>query len=215
MNNFKIGDAVEVINKGKVCPTYEEFILQYASKYVNLFEHNYLPSNGQTGKIIGSGTHSTYLNIYYAVISNSKVFCIGGEGLKLVKPTHHPTIIIHTDGITTTALLKEGRDIKSKATAVCSPNDTYDHEYGVKLALDRLFGHEVKTEKRMNTGMKMEDKAVCDQIMRLANKRRVDSLSFAAYPQTNIKEIPGFCTVYEISGDKITRSETYHPEAIE
>lgn len=50
------------------------------------------------------------------------------------------SIHIYTDGNTTTAILKDGKETVKTATAKCSPEDTFDFETGAKLAFDRLMG---------------------------------------------------------------------------
>lgn len=57
------------------------------------------------------------------------------------------TIIFTTDGRTTTARLKGDGPVDKVAKAVCNPSDTFDQYTGAKLALDRLFGKEVKEDK--------------------------------------------------------------------
>lgn len=57
--------------------------------------------------------------------------------------TEQETIVIYRNGDTVTALDKrDGR----KATAKCSPDDTFDFAVGARLAFDRLMG-ETKQEK--------------------------------------------------------------------
>jgi hypothetical protein len=50
-----------------------------------------------------------------------------------------PVTVITTDGITTTATLREGKRVIRTATAKCSPADTFDYATGAKLAFNRLF----------------------------------------------------------------------------
>jgi len=58
------------------------------------------------------------------------------------------SIHIYSDGTTTTAILKDGKETIRTAQAKCSPDDTYDFAIGAKLAFDRLMGAEVKEVKR-------------------------------------------------------------------
>ena len=51
----------------------------------------------------------------------------------------YPAIVITTDGTTTTATLREGKQVLRTAKAVCAPDDTYDHAADAKLALERLM----------------------------------------------------------------------------
>ena len=62
------------------------------------------------------------------------------------------TIVIKSDGKTVTAYC--GKD---KGVAVCSPDDEFDLYTGAKLALDRLFGKEEKSEKEKKSGLEPID----------------------------------------------------------
>ena len=66
-----------------------------------------------------------------------------------------PTIVITTDGVTTTATMRQGHEVLRKATAICSKNDEFNYQTGAELALDRLF----KTEE-INSNL-MNGKYVC------------------------------------------------------
>lgn len=57
-------------------------------------------------------------------------------------------IVITSDGTETLAHLYDGEKVVKKATAKCSPDDTFDFKTGAKLAFDRLIG-EVKEEWRV------------------------------------------------------------------
>jgi hypothetical protein len=60
-----------------------------------------------------------------------------------LKPEHYrKSIIIHTDGKTTTAILKEGKTVLKRATAKCSPGDKFDFTMGAMLAFDRLMAED-------------------------------------------------------------------------
>ena len=52
------------------------------------------------------------------------------------------SIHIYTDGVTTTAILREGKKTVKKATAKCHPDDEFDFDRGAEIAFDRLFGKE-------------------------------------------------------------------------
>ena len=71
---------------------------------------------------------------------------VSGEYVKLVSA--NSSIHIYTDGITTTAILKDGKKAIRTGQAKCSPDDTYDFNVGAKLAFDRLMENEVKEVKR-------------------------------------------------------------------
>lgn len=48
-------------------------------------------------------------------------------------------IVITTDGVETLARLYEGDKVVKKATAKCSPDDTFDFNVGAKIAFERLM----------------------------------------------------------------------------
>jgi hypothetical protein len=52
------------------------------------------------------------------------------------------TVVIHTDGETTTAILKDGKTVLKRATAKCSPEDTFDFGVGARLTFDRLMAED-------------------------------------------------------------------------
>ncbi len=58
-------------------------------------------------------------------------------------PASYPTIVLTSDGKTTTATMREGKQVVKRVKAVCSPEDTYDYDTGVKLAFERLMEPEV------------------------------------------------------------------------
>lgn len=62
----------------------------------------------------------------------------------------YPTIVITTDGVTTTATMRQGHDTLRKATAICSENDEFNYKTGAELALDRLFKTEENNSSLMN-----------------------------------------------------------------
>lgn len=62
--------------------------------------------------------------------------------LELVSRSHPTIIIITTDGTTTVATMRNGKEIVRTATAKCSPADIFDHAVGARLALDRLLWKE-------------------------------------------------------------------------
>jgi len=49
------------------------------------------------------------------------------------------TVIITTDGHTTTARLKDGKKTVKEAKSVCCPSDTFNQYEGARIALERLF----------------------------------------------------------------------------
>ena len=133
MDKFKVGDRVEVTS-------------DIASV-----------KKGMTGTIAGK-----YVRNFYSIKFDKKFAeghdcqgrCDYGYGYNLmdkyIKLVSHNSSSIHiyTDGTTTTAILKGGKETIRTAQAKCSPDDTYDFNVGAKLAFDRLMGVEVREVKR-------------------------------------------------------------------
>ncbi len=67
-------------------------------------------------------------------------------------------IVITTDGVETLARLYEGDKVVKKATAKCSPDDTFDFNVGAKLAFERLMNEAKKKEEPQKY---FNGKAVC------------------------------------------------------
>lgn len=63
---------------------------------------------------------------------------------KTLRLINQKSIHIYTDGKTTTAILKNGKDTIKKAQAKCSPDDEFNFDEGARLALERLLGVNVK-----------------------------------------------------------------------
>ena len=57
----------------------------------------------------------------------------------LIKPKY-PVIVITTDGKTTTAVKRLGKEILGKATSVCHDDDEFDYDIGAAVAFARLVG---------------------------------------------------------------------------
>lgn len=62
-----------------------------------------------------------------------------------------PVIVITSDGVTTAATRRLGKDIQASATARCNPGDTYDFDEGARIAFERLCGRDPFPEKREST----------------------------------------------------------------
>lgn len=62
------------------------------------------------------------------------------------------TIVITSDGKTTTAYLKQGKKTVKQAIAKCSPDDEFSLEIGAKLALNRLFEVECVKQNHYQVG---------------------------------------------------------------
>ena len=54
----------------------------------------------------------------------------------------HPVIVITSDGVTTTAVKRIGKEIIEKATAKCSPEDQFSYNEGARIAFERLQGRD-------------------------------------------------------------------------
>lgn len=53
-----------------------------------------------------------------------------------------PVIVITSDGVTTTATQRIGKEIIAKATAKCSPKDQFSYDEGARIAFERLQGRD-------------------------------------------------------------------------
>ena len=53
-----------------------------------------------------------------------------------------PVIVITSDGVTTTATQRIGKEIIAKATAKCSPEDQFSFDEGARIAFERLQGRD-------------------------------------------------------------------------
>ena len=54
----------------------------------------------------------------------------------------HPVIVITSDGVTTTATQRIGKEIIAKATAKCHPVDQFSYDEGARIAFERLQGRD-------------------------------------------------------------------------
>lgn len=63
---------------------------------------------------------------------------------ELLEPIHTEKIVITTDGVTTIARKYDGKKLIKEAKAVCSKDDTFDFNVGVKLAMERLLEEKPK-----------------------------------------------------------------------
>lgn len=53
-----------------------------------------------------------------------------------------PVIVITSDGVTTTATQRIGKEIIAKATAKCNPLDQFSYDEGARIAFERLQGRD-------------------------------------------------------------------------
>lgn len=63
------------------------------------------------------------------------------------KRAPQPVIVITSDGVTTTATRRIGKEIQATATAKCNPGDTFDFDEGARIAFERLCGRDPFPEK--------------------------------------------------------------------
>lgn len=61
------------------------------------------------------------------------------KDFKLVKQNTNKSIHITTDGVTTTAVLKDGKKVIEHSSTRCHPLDEFDFNIGSKIAFDRLM----------------------------------------------------------------------------
>lgn len=65
-------------------------------------------------------------------------------------------IVVTSDGKKVTAKLYNDKELIKSSEAKCCPDDEFNFEFGVTLAMDRLFGHEpdkVKPKKLLKNGI--------------------------------------------------------------
>lgn len=60
-----------------------------------------------------------------------------------------PVIVITSDGVTTTATKRIGKEIIAKATAKCSPEDQFSYNEGARIAFERLQGRDPFAQANM------------------------------------------------------------------
>lgn len=136
MSKFKVGDRVAVVGTctGKTFSG-ETGTIRYISCSGRLivgveFDKD-ISGHGGNGYFKGKKSHCWNVNEnMIKTVSGSK------------------TIVIYTNGTTTTALLKDGKKVLKTAIAKCNPADTYDFQTGARLAFERLFENKVKEVKR-------------------------------------------------------------------
>lgn len=73
-----------------------------------------------------------------------------------------PVIVITSDGVTTTAVKRIGKEIIEKATAKCSPEDQFSYNEGARIAFERLQGRDPFASTNMEPEQKYYNgKVVC------------------------------------------------------
>lgn len=105
--------------------------------------HRYgITNEGWRGEVVG------LYGSRIAVSNGGSEYWVSPEFFDLVRPVALPVAVITTDGVTTTATLREGKRVIRTASAKCSPADTYDYATGAKLAFDRLFPETAETKPK-------------------------------------------------------------------
>lgn len=120
---FKVGDIICGTFNNGYSVTNERM---KKAEVINLFNHGY----GMTIKILEHENKSKISEEYNVKNSDQK--------FKLVKPANK-SIHITTDGVTTTAVLKDGSKVIERSEARCNPVDEFDFNVGSKIAFDRLM----------------------------------------------------------------------------
>lgn len=143
MEKFKVGDRVRIRQWADM---EKEFGLDAAGdincKY--WFTHLMRHLCGRTASVI-SVAASEQVALDFDDKSGITCWSYSTDMIEPIK-TKQETIVIYRNGDIVTALDKrDGR----KATAKCSPDDTFDFEVGARLAFDRLMGKtKPKTEQK-------------------------------------------------------------------
>ena len=135
MKKFKVGDKVRATSELYGVTTES---LGWEGIVTNAWESGYFDT--ETTKCLGGCIGHEFLHL------NPKHF-------KLITPE---TIVIASDGKTTTAWLKQGKTVLKTAVAKCSPEDEFNLEIGAKLALNRLFGVECVKQDHYKVGDKIK-----------------------------------------------------------
>ena len=84
IEEIKIGDTVEVINKELIYRFYEEWLEQNAPELVDRFEEWHAVPNGTTGIVMVQAPHEFGNVSLCAVLINGKIIIIGSGGIKKI-----------------------------------------------------------------------------------------------------------------------------------
>ena len=128
---YKVGDKVRIVSE-KTGP--------------------YWNSEGQMDKWLGKVmTIRKVGSVCYEMKENDGE-CLGSgwfwyEHMIAGPAVQYPAIVTTTDGVTTTATLREGHKVLKTARAVCGQVDAFDQATGAKVALERLFAVEPEKPK--------------------------------------------------------------------
>lgn len=119
---FEIGDIICGIKNNGYSITNERM---KKAEVVRIYD------KGMSIKILEHEDDKEISNIF-PVLNNDKQF-------KLVKRDENKSIHITTDGVTTTAVFKNGNKIIEQSSTKCHPLDEFDFNIGSRIAFDRLM----------------------------------------------------------------------------
>lgn len=120
---FKVGDIICGIRNNNYGTTNERM---KKAEVVSVYSNDNMEI-----KIIEHENNNEISKHYY-VINSTKKF-------KLVKPNENKSIHITTDGVTTTAVFKDGNKVIEQSSTKCHPLDEFDFNIGSRIAFDRLM----------------------------------------------------------------------------
>lgn len=101
---------------------------------------NLLPLAGKMGTVVDRSNSNDSYPYLIDIPGRGRAWC---EVEHLAKHSPKDTIVITTDGVTTTATLYSKDGIQN-GIAKCSPDDEFDFETGAKLAMSRLYPEKSK-----------------------------------------------------------------------
>lgn len=127
---FKVGDIICGIKNNGYDVTNEHMTRAEVVKIVKIINNDDI-NDFMIIKIVDHKKVSEISKIY-SVINCDKRF-------KLVKPNQNKSIHITTDGVTTTAVLKNGNTVIEQSLAKCHKDDKFDFNIGSQIAFNRLM----------------------------------------------------------------------------
>ena len=142
MAKFKAGDRIKLVRE--MAPVKNR--VQYVGK------------SGEITKVCDSREYP-YAQAYNTNFTG--IYVVYEDEIELVSRPTVVTVVITTNGVTTTATLREGKRVIRTATSKCSPKDTYDYETGAKLAFNRLFPEVTETAPEPPKPKYYTGKVVC------------------------------------------------------
>lgn len=146
MSKIKVGDRVKIVRE----------FSPYSTSYVN-------PYDGELGVVTELRSSAEFP---YRVRLDNGVEDIFNEVARVKKVCakttgKYPTIVITTDGKTTTAVKRVGKTVVSKSTSVCSDDDEFDFDVGAAVAISRLIGGKYHVEETKPKPRNYTGKVVC------------------------------------------------------